>query len=151
MIVTGRNAKDELIEAADLVTEMGRSSILPRAERQGATGREFKRGQDTGADVVGTGSDVGKSPGLCRAFTRRGRASRPLSHRTCRTMLPLRSTAVKLAGLRRCKQSVRSASHTDMNPVLLKPQSETGAQVVVQGKVWAWRGAEYQAIKSQLM
>jgi len=28
------------------------------------------------------------------------------------------------------------APHTDMNPVLLKPQSETGAQVVVQGRVW---------------
>ena len=44
------------------------------------------------------------------------------------------------------------APHSDMNPVLLKPQSETGAQVVVQGKVWgSARGAEYQAIKGQLM
>jgi adenosylcobyric acid synthase len=39
-----------------------------------------------------------------------------------------------------------------MNPVLLKPQSEIGAQVVVQGKVWGQAKArEYRSLKSQLM
>jgi adenosylcobyric acid synthase len=39
-----------------------------------------------------------------------------------------------------------------MNPVLLKPQSEVGAQIVVQGRVWATaKAAEYQGIKPQLM
>ena len=39
-----------------------------------------------------------------------------------------------------------------MNPVLLKPQSEVGAQVVVGGKVWGSARAEaYQALKSDLL
>ena len=39
-----------------------------------------------------------------------------------------------------------------MNPVLLKPQSDTGAQVVVQGRVFATaRARDYQALKPQLL
>ncbi len=42
--------------------------------------------------------------------------------------------------------------HTDMNPVLLKPQSEVGAQVVVQGKVMGNATArEYWSMKPKLM
>lgn len=42
--------------------------------------------------------------------------------------------------------------HTDMNPVLLKPQSEVGAQVVVQGKVMGNATArEYWCMKPKLM
>ena len=44
------------------------------------------------------------------------------------------------------------SSSVHMNPVLLKPQSEIGAQVVVQGKViGAARAREYQALKPKLM
>ena len=39
-----------------------------------------------------------------------------------------------------------------MNPVLLKPQSETGAQIVVQGRVYATaKAAAYQELKPQLL
>ena len=39
-----------------------------------------------------------------------------------------------------------------MNPVLLKPQSETGSQIIVQGKVWGQaKGRDYQALKPQLL
>src|SRR5690606_40380834 len=39
-----------------------------------------------------------------------------------------------------------------MNPVLLKPQSEVGAQVVLQGRVWGTAKADvYQRIKRELM
>jgi adenosylcobyric acid synthase len=39
-----------------------------------------------------------------------------------------------------------------MNPVLLKPQSDTGSQVVVQGEVWqTTKAAEYYALKPRLM
>ena len=42
--------------------------------------------------------------------------------------------------------------HTDMNPVLLKPESDVGAQVIVQGKrVATLRAREYAAMKPSLM
>ena len=42
--------------------------------------------------------------------------------------------------------------HTDMNPVLLKPESETGSQIIVQGKRFATaKAAEYAAIKPKLL
>src|SRR3546814_7845263 len=44
------------------------------------------------------------------------------------------------------------APTTDMNPVLLKPQSEVGAQVVVRGRVVGnAKAREYQALKGQLL
>jgi adenosylcobyric acid synthase len=49
-------------------------------------------------------------------------------------------------------RAARVAPSVHMNPVLLKPQSETGAQVVVQGRVHATaRAREYQAMKPSLM
>ncbi|MGB3147825.1 MAG: cobyric acid synthase, partial [Paracoccaceae bacterium] len=42
--------------------------------------------------------------------------------------------------------------HTDMNPVLLKPETDTGAQVVVQGKrLTTVRARDYSALKPQLL
>jgi adenosylcobyric acid synthase len=42
----------------------------------------------------------------------------------------------------------RVPASVHMNPVLLKPQSETGSQVVVQGKVFGHaRGRDYQKLK----
>jgi adenosylcobyric acid synthase len=39
-----------------------------------------------------------------------------------------------------------------MNPVLLKPQSETGSQIIVHGKVWgAAKGSDYQRLKPRLL
>ena len=106
--------------------------------------------------LLGTGSDVGKSlvvAGLCRAFTRRGLRVAPFKPQNMSN-----NAAVTLDGGEIGRAQALQAKacglrpHTEMNPVLLKPQSETGAQVVVQGKVWgSARGAEYQAIKGQLM
>jgi adenosylcobyric acid synthase len=87
----------------------------------------------------GTGSDVGKSlltAGLCRAYTRRGLRFGRSSRRTCRTTPPSPTTAAKSAGLRRCRRApAASRPVIDMNPVLLKPQTDVGAQVVVQGRI----------------
>ena len=42
--------------------------------------------------------------------------------------------------------------HTDMNPVLLKPETDTGAQVIVRGRRFATaRARDYQALKPQLL
>ena len=49
-------------------------------------------------------------------------------------------------------RAARVAPSVDMNPVLLKPQSEIGAQIVVQGRVFGKaRAREYQARKAELM
>jgi adenosylcobyric acid synthase len=46
----------------------------------------------------------------------------------------------------------RTEALTDMNPVLLKPESETGSQIVVQGKRWgSAKARDYAAIKPRLM
>ncbi len=49
-------------------------------------------------------------------------------------------------------RAARAAPSVHMNPVLLKPQSEVGAQLVVQGKVYGRASAaEYQQVKPELM
>ena len=106
--------------------------------------------------LLGTGSDVGKSlvvAGLCRAFTRRGLRVAPFKPQNMsnNAAVTLDGGEIGRAQALQAKACGREPS-VHMNPVLLKPQSETGAQVVVQGKVWgSARGAEYQAIKGQLM
>ena len=49
-------------------------------------------------------------------------------------------------------RAARLVPHVDMNPVLLKPQSEAGAQIVVQGRVVGQASArEYQSWKPRLL
>ena len=88
--------------------------------------------------IQGAGSNVGKSmvvaglPGrLQGAACRWSRSSR----RTCPTMPPSPRTGARSAAHRRCRPwPVGRAPHTDMNPVLLKPESEIGAQVILNGQ-----------------
>jgi adenosylcobyric acid synthase len=105
--------------------------------------------------IQGAGSNVGKSllvAGLCRHFTRQGLTVRPFKPQNMSN-----NAAVATGGeigraqalqARACK----TAPHVDMNPVLLKPESETGAQVIVQGKrLTTVRAKDYAALKPQLM
>ncbi len=116
--------------------------------------------------VQGTGSDVGKSllvAGLCRAFVRRGLAVRPfkpqnMSNNAAVTTDLEESGGGEIGGgeIGRAQalqaRACRVAPTTDMNPVLLKPQTDIGAQVVVQGKVFATVAArDYQALKPKLL
>ena len=90
--------------------------------------------------LQGTGSDVGKSlivAGLCRAYAKRGLRVRPFKPQN------MSNNAAIVAGgggeIGRAQalqaQACGVAPTVHMNPVLLKPQSNVGAQVVVQGKV----------------
>lgn len=46
----------------------------------------------------------------------------------------------------------RSLPETDMNPVLLKPMAETGAQIILQGQIWRQMSArDYQQVKRNLL
>ncbi|WP_316979865.1 cobyric acid synthase [Shumkonia mesophila] len=106
--------------------------------------------------LQGTGSDVGKSvltAGLARAFTRRGLTVRPFKPQNMSNNAAVTDAGGEI-GRAQWVQAVacRVAPSVDMNPVLLKPQSDLGAQVVVHGRVvgTAEAGA-YQARKGELL
>ena len=104
----------------------------------------------------GTGSDVGKSvltAGLCRAYTRRGLTVRPFKPQNMSNNAAVTSDGGEIGRAQALQaRACGVALHTDMNPVLLKPQSETGAQVIVQGKIIGnAKAREYQAMKPGLM
>src|SRR3954470_14875513 len=104
----------------------------------------------------GTGSDVGKSlvvAGLARAFANRGLTVRPFKPQNMSNNAAVTADGGEIGRAQALQaRAARGAPSVHMTPVLLKPQSETGAQIVVQGKVFgAARAAEYQAIKATLM
>ncbi|MGQ8630510.1 cobyric acid synthase [Agrobacterium sp. DKPNP3] len=104
----------------------------------------------------GTGSDVGKSlmvAGLARAFTRRGLSVVPFKPQNMSNNAAVTADGGEIGraqALQARAAGVPLSVH--MNPVLLKPQSETGAQVVVQGKIIGnAKAADYQHMKAGLM
>jgi adenosylcobyric acid synthase len=104
----------------------------------------------------GTGSDVGKSlivAGLARAFADRGLRVRPFKPQNMSNNAAVTEDGGEIGRAQALQaRAARVAPSVHMNPVLLKPQSEIGAQVVVQGKVYATaRAADYQGLKSELM
>lgn len=106
--------------------------------------------------LQGTGSDVGKSvlaAGLCRILVRRGYSVRPFKPQNMSNNAAVTADGGEIGRAQALQARACSvALHTDMNPVLLKPQTEIGAQVVVQGRVIAnAKAREYQAMKPDLM
>src|SRR4029077_4466251 len=104
----------------------------------------------------GTGSDVGKSlivAGLARAFTDRGLRVRPFKPQNMSNNAAVTPDGGEIGRAQALQaRAARVPPSVHMNPVLLKPQSETGSQVVVQGKVFATaQAAAYQAMKPDLM
>ena len=111
--------------------------------------------------LQGTGSDVGKTvlvAGLCRAAKNRGMSVRPfkpqnMSNNAAVADLPGQSGGGEI-GRAQWLQAIAcgAAPSIHMNPVLLKPQSDIGSQVVVQGKVFGQAKArDYQLLKPRLM
>ncbi len=104
----------------------------------------------------GTGSSVGKSllvAGLCRAAVRRGLRVAPFKPQNMSNNAAVSSDGGEI-GRAQALQAKASGllPHTDMNPILLKPESETGAQIIVQGKRYATaKAAEYAKIKPTLL
>src|SRR5271170_4281681 len=104
----------------------------------------------------GTGSDVGKSlivAGLARALTLRGLGVRPFKPQNMSNNAAVTEDSGEIGRAQALQaRAARTPSSVHMNPVLLKPQSETGAQIVVQGRVHgAAKAAAYQNMKPQLM
>jgi len=106
--------------------------------------------------LQGTGSDVGKSlivAGLCRALTLRGYSVRPFKPQNMSNNAAVTADGGEIGraqALQARACGVEPSVH--MNPVLLKPQSETGSQVVVQGQVaGVAKARDYQAWKPKLL
>ncbi len=106
--------------------------------------------------LQGTGSSVGKSllvAGLARACLRRGLAVRPFKPQNMSNNAAVTVDGGEIGRAQALQaRAAGIAPSVHMNPVLLKPQSETGAQIVVQGRI---RGSavarDYQAMKASLL
>ncbi len=106
--------------------------------------------------IQGTGSDVGKSlivAGLARAFSRRGLRVRPFKPQNMSNNAAVTADGGEIGRAQALQARAAGVSPSvHMNPVLLKPQSDVGAQVVVQGRMIATAKArDYQAWKPRLM
>src|SRR6187455_2820809 len=104
----------------------------------------------------GTGSDVGKSligAGLCRLLYKRGLKVAPFKPQNMSNNAAVTEDGGEIGRAQALQaRAAGMPPSVHMNPVLLKPQSEVGAQVVVQGKVYGRAtAAEFQKAKSELM
>ena len=106
--------------------------------------------------LQGTGSDVGKSllvAGLCRAYTRRGLRVRPFKPQNMSNNAAVTADGGEIGRAQALQaRACGVPASCDMNPVLLKPQTDAGSQLVVQGEVWGnARAREYYRLKSRLL
>jgi adenosylcobyric acid synthase len=104
----------------------------------------------------GTGSDVGKSlivAGLARALHARGLNVLPFKPQNMSNNAGVTADGGEIGRAQALQaRAAHVAPSVHMNPVLLKPQSEVGAQLVVQGKVYGRASAaEYQQVKPELL
>ncbi|MBC7962303.1 MAG: cobyric acid synthase [Steroidobacteraceae bacterium] len=147
--------------ASTFIDQQGRI-VTPRgyAGKYGAASKESENstGQEplpqAGAVMFcGTASDVGKSivtAGFCRLLLKRGLTVAPFKSQN----MSLNSYVTPEGGEIGRAQAVQAQAcdinpHTDMNPVLLKPNSDTGCQIIVQGRpVGNMSITEYDAYKS---
>ncbi|AQS41555.1 MAG: Cobyric acid synthase [Candidatus Tokpelaia hoelldobleri] len=106
--------------------------------------------------LQGTGSDVGKTvlvAGLCRVAKLRGLKVAPFKPQNMSTNAAVADDGGEI-GRAQWLQALAAGMppSVHMNPVLLKPQTETGAQIIVHGKVQGRaEGRDYQGLKAGLL
>ncbi len=106
--------------------------------------------------IQGTGSNVGKSlivAGLCRLFASRGMKVRPFKPQNMSNNAAVTADGGEI-GRAQALQALgaRLPLTVHMNPVLLKPETDVGAQVIVQGKrAGTMRAREYGSRKAELL
>lgn len=88
--------------------------------------------------ILGTGSDVGKSivsAALCRLFADMGKKVAPFKAQNMSNNSSVTDEGGEMGRAQVVQaQAARIAPHVDMNPVLLKPSSNVGSQVILHGK-----------------
>lgn len=105
--------------------------------------------------IQGTGSDVGKSlvvAGLARAFANRGVRVAPFKPQNMSNNAAVTMDGGEIGRAQALQaRAARLPTSVDMNPVLLKPQGENGAQIIVRGQIAGQAKArDYQAWKPRL-
>lgn len=106
--------------------------------------------------IQGTGSHVGKSmlvAGLCRLARQRGIDVAPFKPQNMSNNAAVTTDGGEIGRAQALQaRACGLDSHSDMNPVLLKPETDQMAQVVVQGKRLASTGAaSYSSLKAKLL
>ena len=106
--------------------------------------------------VQGTTSGAGKSTlvaGLCRVLARRGVRVAPFKPQNMSLNSAVAADGGEIGRAQALQaQAARVAALTDMNPVLIKPSSDTRAQIVVNGRPYAdLEAGDYQTLKATLL
>ncbi len=106
--------------------------------------------------IQGTGSNVGKSvlvAGLARAYTRRGLRVAPFKPQNMSNNAAVTENGGEIGRAQALQaRAAKRPTHTDMNPILLKPETDTGAQIILQGKrAGTMKAGDYRKDKSKLL
>ncbi len=106
--------------------------------------------------IQGAGSNVGKSmlvAGICRHFARKGMNVRPFKPQNMSNNAAVTRDGGEIGRAQALQaRACGVAPMIDMNPVLLKPESEVGAQVVVHGQRFATlKARDYSKLKPKLL
>jgi pimeloyl-ACP methyl ester carboxylesterase/dethiobiotin synthetase len=105
---------------------------------------------------MGTGSDVGKSlivAGLARAFANKGLRVAPFKPQNMSNNAAVTEDGGEIGRAQALQaRAARIPASVDMNPVLLKPESDIGSQIIIQGKASGRATArDYHALKPKLL
>ncbi len=106
--------------------------------------------------IQGAGSNVGKSmlvAGLCRAAVKRGLSVAPFKPQNMSNNAAVTSDGGEIGRAQALQaRACGLVPHTNMNPVLLKPETDVGAQVIVQGQRFAtMKARKYGSRKAELI
>lgn len=118
-----------------------------RAERTGAVVKSIM--------VQGTMSGAGKSllvTGLCRIFRRRGLRAAPFKSQNMALQSFITKEGLEIGQAQAVQaEACGIEPRADMNPILLKPTSDKGSQVILNGEIYGnYTAEEYYAVKGRL-